>query len=352
MIFRKRPVYTIGQGMAAARAAEAARIASGPPRESPLPAVLYARTADAQSLLHVDENEIDRRLRSIATDFGAATEDERARITASIDLDGLYAPMLFASRSAVFALRQRDMQRCIDGLRAVAMIDLARIDARDIGNPLAMLDQAAFRLEAKRDALFGEAEQLASPDVSKAIRNYRRANSPRSSLWQFVETPAGAGFVFRQSGNYRPKADLLAIAMAISVRLKTGRHVPGDPTIGSDLPAVWFAPEERRRWKVDVEDAGAGVSFHARLRPGADTDPSDQLLMVFLAELPTAERAAALASAARGPMNDGGAALAISEGNLLLLVVGESIRQGVRSFETPASVRDLIESLRPLLKTA
>jgi hypothetical protein len=136
------------------------------------------------------------------------------------------------------------------------------------------------------------------------------------------------------------------------VRLKTGRHVPGDPTIGSDLPAVWFAPEERRRWKVDVEDAGAGVSFHARLRPGADTDPSDQLLMVFLAELPTAERAAALASAARGPMNDGGAALAISEGNLLLLVVGESIRQGVRSFETPASVRDLIESLRPLLKTA
>jgi hypothetical protein len=51
-------------------------------------------------------------------------------------------------------------------------------------------------------------------------------------------------------------------------------------------------------------------------------------------------------------MNDGGAALAISEGNLVLLVVGESIRQGVRSFETPASVRDLIESLRPLLKTA
>jgi hypothetical protein len=349
MIFRKRPVYTIGQQMAAARAAEAARVAGGPARESPLPAILYARTADAQSLVHVDENEIDRRLRSIATDFASATADERARITASIDLDGLYALMQFASRSAVFALRQRDIQSCIDGLRAVAMIDLARIDARDLGSPLAMLDQAAFRLGATRDVLFGEPERLASSDVSKAIKNYRRANSPEHSLWQFVETPAGAGFVFRESRNYHPKADLLAIAMAISTRLKAGRYLPDDPTIGSGLPAVWFAPEERRRWRVDVEDAGADVSFHARLRPGTDIDPSDQLLMVFLAEMPTAERAAALASAARGPMNDGGAALAISEGNLVLLVVGESIRQGVRSFETPASVRDLIESLRPVL---
>jgi hypothetical protein len=120
--------------------------------------------------------------------------------------------------------------------------------------------------------------------VSKAIKNYRRANSPEHSLWQFVETPAGAGFVFRESRNYHPKADLLAIAMAISTRLKAGRYLPDDPTIGSGLPAVWFAPEERRRWRVDVEDAGADVSFHARLRPGTDIDPSDQLLMVFLAD--------------------------------------------------------------------
>lgn len=184
-------------------------------------------------------------------------------------------------------------------------------------------------------------------------RRYLRRNDPTRPpdrmLWRAVDARSGAGFVASDLSPYHPSADLLAIMLELRERVRAGRYAPEDPTIGTDLPSAWFRLDGPKRPPIHVRGPLGVVTMHATLRHGLDPRAKAQLLIVFLAEMPDAAQAASLAEKAEGALSDGGAALAIAQGRLLCLVVGHAVVRGVSSFETPASIRELIDEFRPIL---
>ena len=108
-----------------------------------MPAATYGADDGYLAFLNPTPLALDSELAELCRRTALIEPSARARVRQSISMDEFYTLLAFSRRMALFALRERSVGRLRDGLNAIALIDLARIDYRDIPMAVALLRHAA-----------------------------------------------------------------------------------------------------------------------------------------------------------------------------------------------------------------
>lgn len=340
---RKLPqnkTYVIGQQMADAIEKERRREAEnlGP---SPLPKYRY--NGHEFWLLEPQQTQLDKDLIVLCNQFPQLNSTQRKDFRHRISLNEFYTLLTFAKRSAVFAIRNKDINILRAGLRAIAMIEIDRIDFRDIGTPMGPLYYAALKIGLDPAVEITNAAELSEPKVRdyffsllKRCQN-KEFNLASESLLIQVETPSGPGFVERDLNSYQPDIDLLNIALDIVKLIETDKYQSDSPVVGTKIPEVWFG-DKISAVKNDLDTLLGTVNIRAHLDDQYSEKARDQCLWVWLAETPKVIMAAHLSETARLIKPKSYCLLAVSQGNLFCFVVARSVIMNLEPFEKEDSL--------------
>ncbi len=143
----------LGQQLADAAEVERQRKAKGKLGKSPIPEGKYSSHKGQLDLLRIVKDPYDGKLAEFARFFVKSGGHDRSEMRRNIDMDQFYLLLHFSDRAAVFALRDNDQKWVEDGLAAIAMIDVHRIDWRDLYMSLSLLNHAAHRVAKNPSAL-------------------------------------------------------------------------------------------------------------------------------------------------------------------------------------------------------
>lgn len=335
----RRPTIVIGAEQAAAQAREDERLARGDAAPSPLADVEYG---DAL-LIAPKQSAADERIRELAAQYANADAKTREAMRYSLSGDDQYKLFTFAQRAAVFGMRERWWIE--SALQAMAMLDVERMDYRDIPMALARIHHAARRAGVDAPQAFADAVKLASPQAGQAIAQFIAKNPPDKDLrknWGFDEYEGG--FLSRGISRYRPTHDLATMAVRIAEVIGRDRYEVTSVSVAEELPPVWFAPQEEQA-KPIVKSAHAGADVHADLR-----EDREQSLMIFLIELPGDREAQQLLDLARpASAKRDYALLGVAHASLFCLFVQRGEMLGVDAVETDETLQRFAEPVRRIL---
>jgi hypothetical protein len=272
----------------------------------------------------------------------------------AISLEEFYTLLTFSSRAAVFALRERNVDWIKNGLRAVAMIEAERTDARDILLSIPLLYHSAKRIGANADQLFREAAELSEPNVKELLVGFiNRSDEEKDirSSWGYdeVETASGVGFIGWGFEEYNPTYDLKKIVIELGEVIAKDKYQPS-LDVASSLPPVWLQSKENLTLESVLKRVRGGASISGDLRPNEHPSHSSQALMVFLVEMEDSRSAQELLEMSKRKRPDDYSMVGVAEGKLFCLVVGRSIQQGVASFETAQSLQRFAAPVAEVLK--
>jgi hypothetical protein len=209
----------LGEHIANAAAAEERRKAKSNLGKSPMPAQGYEHQDNELGLLRPQRAPLDSALAELTREYAKADERTRATIRDSISMDEFYTLLAFSQRAAVFALRERSVVPVTDGLAAVAMIAIERVDRRDIVVVLSLLNHAAERIGTDADRLFWEAGRFCEPDVARLLNEFLQQGSGknlRSMGYEQIDIDGQAGFIRWGCRGYDPTRDLTKAAVQIA----------------------------------------------------------------------------------------------------------------------------------------
>jgi hypothetical protein len=340
---RRARTLVIGQEMADARRAEQKRLASPPDLPSPMPISGYNFDDGYLSLLNPKPLALDSEVAQLCRSTAALEPAAQVRVRQSISMDEFYSLLTFSRRMALFAMRERSVERLRDGLSAIALIELARVDHRDVPAALALLCHAALRIGQDARDLLGDASAIAEPDIARLMSDFANRSFDEQQLCEIsglkeIDSKHGLGFVQYGFRPYSPTIDLSSVMIEIAGLLQADQYRPGGIQIATDLPPIWL----RGVGETAVEDALRGVlggaSVSGFLRPEFHPTYESQWILVFVVELPNADQAQVLHDMSRRISPPNHSVLGCAQGPLFCLVIGHSILKGVASYETPASL--------------
>src|SRR5262245_8749987 len=75
---------------------------------------------------------LDSQLRELCQSFANSDAQSRAQMRASISMEEFYTLLTFSKRAAVFGIRERNAAWLVDRLTSLSMIELDRVDFRDV----------------------------------------------------------------------------------------------------------------------------------------------------------------------------------------------------------------------------
>lgn len=344
----ERGVYVIGREMAKAAEAEKRRQQQGP-LESPLPKQGYDFWHGDQLLIDPAPSSLDDALREVVRKYAASKPQQRAVIRDSISMDGFYTLMTFARRSAVFAIRERNIEIARDGLIAVAMIDQERVDFRDIPTTLYLLYHAANRIGADANGMFRQVGKLSDTEVGQRIVQFVEHShewcSLRSSLFVEVQTEKGVGFIDRDVGRYKPTLDLESLVIAVARLVAADKYQPQSVSVETELPPIWLSRGKNADLDRVLATVRGGATIHARLRPNEHPKHADQGFFVFIVETSQPADAQILLRLSQAKDVQGHCMIGGAAGRLFALIVARSITEGVEAYETPKALARFEEGL-------
>lgn len=351
---KKQGQIVLGEEFAKAKQAEEARKRKGGTGESPMPSGEYDRWRGEHSLINPAKNSLDSELSGLCQRFATSEAQARAVMRTAISLEEFYTLLTFSSRAAVFALRERNVDWIKNGLRAVAMIEAERTDARDILLSIPLLYHSAKRIGANADQLFREAAELSEPNVKELLVGFiNRSDEEKDirSSWGYdeVETASGVGFIEWEFEEYNPTYDLKKIVIELGEVIAKDKYQPS-LDVASSLPPVWLQSKENPTLESVLKRVRGGASISGDLRPAEHPSHSSQALMVFLVEMEDSRSAQELLEMSKRKRPDDYSMVGVAEGKLFCLVVGRSIQQGVASFETAQSLQRFAAPVAEVLK--
>lgn len=135
------PPFVLGTQLAAAQAEEAKVRAAHPDLASPL-AAQYDFWAGETDLARLVQSPVDGEVRTLVRDFVESDAEGRALMRTSLTIENLYTILQFCRRAAVASLRERDPDIARGALHSVALIDVDRVDWRDVPGPLELAAHA------------------------------------------------------------------------------------------------------------------------------------------------------------------------------------------------------------------
>jgi hypothetical protein len=220
------------------------------------------------------------------------------------------------------------------------MIEVERIDYRDMLMALGILDHAAKRVKADANRRIVDASALADDATARLLRGYtdREPGNRELRAWGYseVETEHGAGLIRCGFDPYAPRRDLGRILMRLAGVLH-GYDVQS-VEIATSVPAIWFSTENNDGLDATLASVRGAGSLSAASSDLAPADRFMQHFVVFLAEAGGANAARDLADRARVSRPDSHARLVLVEDDLLVLVIARAVAVGVDPIETNASL--------------
>jgi hypothetical protein len=334
MIRRRPQPFVLGLEMARATAAEKRRVARKDLGPSPMPSGTYSSLE--ASLNTVLESPFDVAIHKVVRQYAAADSATRSTMREATSMDELYTLMTFASREAVFAMREKDAAHVDDALAALAMIDSERIDWRDGMRTIELVHHASGRLgdAAKR---FERAALLANGDTALMLREHAKRPTPTLEDTLYTESPTG--LIERGIDDYAPARDLIPPILAIAELIRK-EQTDVRVTIAESLPSTWVNDEETL-----VASASGTAGIHTGFS-------EEQSLMVFLSEVRDAENANAIAQVARSvPLRDWAIA-AVARENLVCLVIARAFVVGVPNQESDQTLSRFEKPIAAILADA
>lgn len=344
----------LGPDSAGASRAAGERQAPGVARKSPMPAGRYGSNNDELRLVNPRRNELDEAVEELTRRYARSDEAERARTRDSISTEELTVLEVFAGRAAVFGMRERRAEWLAAGVTAVAMLEMKRIDFRDLNGHLCRLYHAAARVGADQSKLFGDAARLAEPEIAEFIRKYSepgRVENTCSACGVYeVETEGGVGFIMCWYEPYNPTYELKHVA--IDVARLVGREYDTTPSVASEFPANWLEGVDDDALRRAEGRVRAAASVHTLGRRGQDADAAfvSGTFMVFIVELADEESAQALLGIARRKKVPDYVLAGLAERRLFCLVIASTSTTGGERFETGESLSRFTPGLAEILR--
>lgn len=337
----------LGQELADAREADArhaGRAAAGP---SPMAELRYSPSA--ARLWRWEESPVDSAIAALAADFAALPLPARRQLRARLTMDDFYELLTFARRSALAALRRADASPLAQAFTALAMIEPARIDWRDLSGAAGLVSAAGQIVGAPVAAWIDRAAALAEPDCAKVLREDRDAAPDLAAHCglRMIATPEGIALFDTGFRPYAPRADLAGVAFAFAGALEAQGYTVETITLAEALPPVWLGAQERGLPLARMAERLTGVVSLGAV-PLSDPEPwaSGPHLLVFLAEARSEAEAEAIAHAAQKRGDPDCSQIGIAAGKLCAIVIQRSSLAGTTPTESPED----LERLRPLLE--
>lgn len=305
---------------------EETRRPSGP---SPLRDVGYARRATVL-WRWVDAPE-DAVLAAFVREYTRVAEP--ARVRARLSEGDFYTLMTFARRCVLAALRKPAHDTVLVAFDALSVIELDRVDWRDVVVATSLVSYAARRVGLDPEAVLTGPVLRAEPAVAEQLR--QAATSAAGSGGYHELRTASGPVLIDASGPVRGAVALLKRGLRVAEVIETdGRYEVSDVGVGRDLPAVWLVDtpevaEARRRLRRCVT---------VRAEP---PDSRAHFLLVFLLEAEEDRYAETIAAAARDKRLQGAVELGIAVGSLCAVVIARSAVHGVPDIEDDRSLARL-----------
>jgi len=314
--------------------------------------VQYDFWAGETDLARLVPSPIDDEVRLLVHQFVALDDEAQSLVRTSLTIDDLYTLLHFCRRATVASLRDGDAGLARDALAAIALVDVDRVDWRDVPGPLEL---TSYAVGATGGDLADQLRRLNSMSVEKMgpmvgrLQNQSVAPSLRSAGYIGVTTRHGFGLLDCRSG-VRKSDNLGPLLVGLADEIDFDDYRTSSLTLGGDLPPVWFPRPNRDRAEA-IADASSGAgSVWARHRPGPDADA--QQFTVFVLGTGAPERADELLQLSEGDPGVSHAALAMSHGSIFVLLIARSWKEGTDGTETAESLERFREPFLAALRAS
>jgi hypothetical protein len=345
----KRPSAVIGTQMAAAVLAEKLH-QSRPQEPSPIEGVSYEVARGELDLFRYVESPIDKRIEAVVDGAFGQGAGSVAKLRAALRQSDLYTLLTFSRRRALLALRQESPAPLTSGLRALALVDLERIDWRDAAVATGLLAYAGRRTGAQVQELVTTICARSDPVMAEVLR--RHSSVPEEGLavggYREIRTSQGVGLANDYGHAYAPTIDLVSIAEKIISFVEADEYRVQDITTGSDLPAVWIPAADTATQRASNNLRGC-LSVSARPKTDWHGMP-DQMFSVWVAETANPNDSLAIAAAAAPKAGSEIAILGVASGPLCAVMVTRSVVMGVQPLENMESLERFRAPLQDALK--
>jgi hypothetical protein len=340
----------LGAELARARSAELAHQQRGG-GTSPLAHVRYDLDRGEFSLSELAASPLDHIVGSFIEQAMRQDPADRGRIISALTMDDFYTLMTFGRRCVVITLQEGSARAARAGLNGLSLIDLERVDWRDVTVAAALLSYAVGRSGSDARAVFRAASSAAGAQIAQILSRF--ADEPVSSLrpWGMREIGAadGIGLVDDDGEPYAPTADLRSISRAIARLVEADVWKIDQVTTGSAVAQAGL-----RKGDVSAEATVAALqrilaclSINGRMAEEASSTIPTQYLLIYVLQAGTDTDARMIAEAAAPGQSDGFAALSVRNGPLLAIMIARSVRAGVASYEHTGHWRGSPAACRP-----
>lgn len=338
--------FVIGTQMAGATAAERHHAARNDGRNSPLANLRYS-TKETCLWRWTDSPVDDDILVEVAT-FAQLDEAGRSAVRNNLTMEDLYTLLTFARRCALAALRSGDPDRIEIAFTGLAMIELERIDWRDLSIASALVRYAGQSLRLPVASLVNRAVQMAEPQTARALSEDRglRTNLAESCGYREVRTPEGVALFETGYEHFAPQADLVKMAFESAVALDADGYEISSVQVACDLPLTWLSTDEGSPISNMVKGFSGCVSIGGVPRADPAPESSGQSILVFVAEAASEEDARAIAAAADNPTIPDRTQLGSASGRLCAVIIQWSWMADTPPLEGVGSLK----RLRPVVE--
>ena len=346
--------YVLGEQLAKAVEAEQQRKSRGDTGKSPMPDGDYDFWRGETYLINPAPSALDSTLRKLCQSYAKGGAGSRAKTRSSISMDEFYTLLIFSKRAAVFGIREGNAAWLVDGLTALSMIELDRVDFRDVIVSVSLLHHSAVRIGQNANQLLSDAAALSEPKVSELIKDFINRPPEEKVLrakWGYdeVETRNGIGFIGWEFNVYNPTYDLKKIAVDLAEYIAADKYQPDFVSIATDLPDYWLRTKDSSSLDKSLLAVRGGASVSGKLRPNEHPDHESQMFTVFLVEVADESVAKTLLELSKKKKHADYCMLGLAEGKLFCLVVARSLVAGKKAFESADSLARFSKGIAGIL---
>jgi hypothetical protein len=341
--------FEIGIQMAQASAAQRRHEETHGAQSSALADLRYS-SVESRLWRWVD-SPVDSRIAPVVTEFAVLSEEERKSVRDSMSMDDFYTLLAFARRRALAVLRGSVAEKIEPAFVAIAMIDIERVDWRDLLMAHSLVCYAGERIGEPVAELVRRTVKLAGPKTVEALMGQQTMRIDLAEACGYREVRTSEGVALFDTGyeRFSPQADLGSIAFESAVALEKSNYEIESISLATDLPLTWLDGREGSAIGSMARNLSGCVVIHGV--PCADPAPSTsrQMLLIFLGEAASESDAREIAAAAINASSSQRTELGLASGRLCAVIIQSSWMADTPSMENEESLERLRGVIEPLL---
>lgn len=338
---RSSETFVIGTQIAQARAAQNRHDEEHGSQPSPMAGLRYSNAEGR--LWRWVESPIDSSIEAIVADFAGLDHAQRNAMRDSLTMDDFYTLLTFTRRCALATLRSGEPSKLEPAFIAIAMIELERIDWRDLLVANWLVRYAGQRQGVSVKDFVSRAIELAEPQTAEALRRDRsaRIDLAESCGYREVSTPEGVALFETGYERFSPSANLAGIAFDVAVALEGNGYAIRSVKVACDLPLTWLRSRDGSAIAKMVRRFSGCISINGVPSLDPEPKPSGQGLLVFLAEAASVDDAMEVAAAAESSSDSLRTQIGLASGRLCAVIIQRSWMADTPPLEDKSSLERL-----------